>query len=348
MHRGTQGVDVSIVMPFFNARRWIRRAVQSLRPTDGLQMELIAVDDASADGSADVAIGASTIPVRVIRNHVNVGTARSLNRAISEARGTFIARMDADDVSYPDRFARQIAYMRDSGCDLCGTWIREFGRGLPRRLRYPVGQDVVHAAIMFQTPMCHPTIVARREVFERFQYSESYRVAQDYELLSRISDEFRVDNLPAVLLDYRRHAGQTTLAKRARVAQMANQVREATLRRRGLCPTADEMRLHNLIRGPHPISAIDDLRGIEKWLVELCDQCTSSAVRRLIAQQWVFACVRAAGLGTQMWTAYMRSPLHCSAALGRSTDLNLMLLSKARIAYGSALFDAIARLRAGA
>jgi glycosyltransferase involved in cell wall biosynthesis len=337
--------DVSVIMPFYNAARWIGAAVRSLNDADGLRMELIAVDDASTDASAEIVEKTSSLPVRFIRNDKNSGTATSLNRGLAAAGGEFIARMDADDVCLPGRFIRQIAHLRETGCDLCGAWIHEFGRGIPRKLTYPVGEDTVHTALLFQNPVCHPTILARRRVFARFQYNEQFRVAQDYDLLSRISSEFRIDNVPEVLLRYRRHRAQTTIAKRELVASMADRIRGDTLRRRGFPVTASELRLHNLIRSPHGIAAIDDLLGIESWLLKLCSASDSAATRLVISRQWVFACVRAGNLGPEMWKTYSRSSLHRMAATSRTTDVNLYLLSKLRLNYETGLFETLARLR---
>jgi glycosyltransferase involved in cell wall biosynthesis len=339
--------DVSVILPFFNSAAWIGEAVRSVTALNKLRIEIIAVDDGSTDDSAQVAARASQVPIRILRNSSNVGTAQSLNRGIEASEGIFIARMDADDICLPDRFVRQANPLFNTGCDICGTWVREIGRGLPRKLKYPVGEEAVHVALLFQNSVCHPTLMARREVFERFQYSNGFRVAQDYDLLSRMSSEFRIDNIPSVLLRYRRHRAQATLAKRELVTSMANRIRADTLARRGLRPTPNEVRLHNLIRSPYSIGDVEDLRGIETWLLKLCNAADSAAAKRVIAKQWVFACVRAAILGGKMWAIYRRSDLRGLSKTPVAVDTNLYALSKLRLKYGSAFFDALTRLRIG-
>src|SRR5690606_3941123 len=117
----------------------------------------------------------------------------------------------------PRRLERQLEALQSGQADLCGTWFQEFGDGPPRAVRWPCGNEGLRAAMLFQNTICHPTVMAKREVFATFKYRNGYQLAEDYDLFVRALRKFRLANLPEVLLRYRRHKTQATRASRARM-----------------------------------------------------------------------------------------------------------------------------------
>ena len=165
---------VSIVMPCFNAQRWLGGALDSLQRQTHREIEIIAVDDGSIDGTAELlAQRARTDPrIRLVRLESNVGPGVAANRGLAEARGSFIARLDADDEAMPERLETQLAFLGETGVDLCGSWFVEIGQGIPRTTRWAHAEAAVKAGLLFQSPICHPTVMARREVFDRHRYGD--------------------------------------------------------------------------------------------------------------------------------------------------------------------------------
>jgi hypothetical protein len=252
--------------------------------------------------------------------------------------------MDADDISAPTRFARQLCYLHDTGADVCGTWFVEFGQGLPRIVRWPHTESAVRTAMLFQNTLCHPTILARREVFDRFRYREDYRLVEDYDLFSRASSEFRIANVPEALLRYRRHSGQATQARRDAMEEVTRRIRLQTLERQGFRPSLEEQRLHNLIRTPNSMRTIDDLIGIDAWLCKLYDAHTDTEARNVIASQWLRACIRAAPLGRVMWRTFRASRLFEALQPGLAAQIDLISLAAMRMDYRSPAFSTLRRL----
>jgi len=302
---------VSVLLPCFNARRWIGAATDSILQQTVSDFEVVLVDDGSERTSyeAVASIAASDRRIRLVRNERNEGIVAALNRAIAESRGDYIARMDADDIAVANRLERQLEFIGATGTDLCGSWFVEFGRGIARAVRWPHTEEAVRVALLFQNTMCHPTLMGRREVFESFKYRETYRLAEDYDFVVRAAGKYRVGNVPEILLHYRRHSQQATFSSRDAMERIACQVRRDALEYAGIVATAEEQRLHNLIRAPYSILNFDDLLGIERWLIKLVRLAPSRPVREVIGSQWVRACVRAAPLGRLMWHAFLRSPL---------------------------------------
>ena len=120
---------ISVIMPNYNTSvEYLSLAVDSILSQTYENFEFIIIDDCSTDESVDYLASITDPRVRVIRNDVNRGITASLNVALDNARGDYIARMDSDDVSLPERFEKQIAFMEaNPDVIVCGTWIQSFG-----------------------------------------------------------------------------------------------------------------------------------------------------------------------------------------------------------------------------
>lgn len=337
--------SISVILPIYNAEKWLGAALDSLASQTIGIAEIIAIDDGSTDNSAAILDrGArSGQPLKILRNSHNLGIVASLNRGLDSAQGRFVARMDADDVSLPHRLITQFAFLEQSGCDLCGSWFIEFGQGIPRTVRWPNAEPALAAAMLFQNSICHPTVLARRHVFEQFRYREAYHLAEDYDLFVRAESRFRIANVPEPLLRYRRHPNQATQAKRDDMERVTQKIRLNALRARGLQPTLEEQRLHNLIRAPSSISQLDDLDGIEAWLLGIYASQEDDEAKRIVASQWIRACIRAAPLGNDMWKRFRSSRLYGASGANASVSADLWVLSRLRLSYGSSAFGALRR-----
>ena len=334
---------VSVVVPCFNAQRWLGAALDSLQRQTHRELEIVAVDDASTDGTAAVLAeraGADS-RIRAFRLERNAGPGAAANRALAECQGAFIARLDADDEALPERIETQLAFLRRTGVDLCGSWFVDYGPGLHRTVRWPHEEAAVKAGLLFGNPICHPTLLARREVFDAFRYGDEQRLAEDYDLLSRASTRFRMALVPRALTRYRRHPAQASTLKRDALEAVTRRIRLENLARQGIAATPEEQRLHNLVRAPRSIERLDDLLGVERWLRRLRDAHADPAARRLVASQWLRACIRAAPLGRAMWQAWRASELRAEAG---GADLELRALALARLDYAGPAFAWLRRL----
>lgn len=336
-------VSLSVVIPVYNGARWLRLALDSVvQQNFDEATEIIVVDDGSTDESAAIVENMQRryAGLRFLRNERNLGIVRSLNRGLDTAQGRFIARMDADDICLPTRFVKQFRFLQEGRADLCGSWFIEFGKGIPRAVRWPHAEAALRTSMLFQNSMCHPSIMARREVFDRYRYRNEYRLAEDYDLFARAMMDFRIANVPEVLLRYRRHSQQATQAQRSPMEAVTRQIRLEVLTAEGIEPTEEEQRLHNLIRAPHSLTNIDDLLGIEAWLTKLYNLHDEADAKQVIASQWVRACIRAAPLGSRMLQAYRASALRG----GMRTLIDLSALAAMRLDYGSKPFAVLRRL----
>ncbi|MCW0202494.1 MAG: glycosyltransferase [Rhodanobacter thiooxydans] len=339
--------SISVVLPFYNASSWLASALRSLARQTLPALEIIAIDDGSTDGSDSVISDVSRsegLPVKIIRNEENMGIIYSLNLGLDVAQGDYIARMDADDICMPNRFARQIEFLNVTGYDICGSWFVEFGHGISRTARWPHSESALRTSMLFQNTLCHPTVMSRREVFDRYRYREDYRLVEDYDLFSRAMGEFRVANVPEALIRYRRHTEQATQTKRDAMELVNERIRGNILCAQGIDASDEEIRLHNMIRAPYSIYHAADLEGIEKWLLKLHERHSQFDSRKVIASQWIRACIRAAPLGARMWNAFRLSPLRQAAGSGISQMIDISILAASHLDYRSAPFTTLRRL----
>jgi glycosyltransferase involved in cell wall biosynthesis len=198
---------ITIAMPFFNSAATLELAIRSLLNQSYDNFELLLCDDGSDDQS--LAIARSFDDPRIIcwSDGKRRRLAARLNECIDRARGIYFARMDADDIAYPDRLVHQLAFLvSHPGMDLCGASVMVFGkRGRPL---WRFSPEIDHAGIVKSPlrgfPLWHPVWMGRIVWFRRWRYEESAWLAQDQELLLRSYRYSVFANLPRILLGYRK------------------------------------------------------------------------------------------------------------------------------------------------
>lgn len=211
---------LSVLMPVFNAERHLDASIASIVGQDFRDWELVAVDDGSTDGSPEIlARWAACDPrVRVIANPANKGQTPCLNQGLAACRGGWVARQDADDLSHPRRFSRQMAHVAGHPeVVLLGTQGILINEGGVRMGLLDVPRDANGIAwcAPFLNPFLHTAVMFRRDVvLAAGGYDESCRIAQDYELWTRLAAGHSTANLAQRLVSYR-HA-ESSLSKTGR------------------------------------------------------------------------------------------------------------------------------------
>jgi glycosyltransferase involved in cell wall biosynthesis len=197
---------VSVAMSMYNASGTLAAALRSLRLQTLRDWELILLDDGSADDSVEIARLQRDERIDLTVDGQRKGLPARLNLAVSVARGRYLARMDADDIAYPERFERQIAFLEaHPEVDLLGTGGIAFrGAGQPLGL-LPVRttHEDICAAPWSGFSLAHPTWMGRREWFRRSAYRACAKRCEDQDLLLRTYRDSRFACLPEPLLGYR-------------------------------------------------------------------------------------------------------------------------------------------------
>lgn len=204
---------ISVVIPVYNAERYLEKALRSIQSQVGPAFEIIAVDDGSQDRSRGILdqIAEREPRLRVI-SRPNTGIVGALNDGLAAATGEFVARMDADDVALPGRFAAQIAYFdQHPECVALGTdilYTDPTGSPLIRH-RPALTHDAIVAQLLEANggAIIHPTLMVRRAALEKVggYRPETLNFLEDLDLYLRLADLGQLANLPEIYLHYRQH-----------------------------------------------------------------------------------------------------------------------------------------------
>ncbi len=214
---------ISVIMPVRDGARWLGEAIASVLAQTLTDLELIVIDDGSEDASAELvaASGRSDPRVRLIPQP-REGLVAALNRGLDAARGTLIARLDADDRAHPQRLQRQSDYLdRHPGVGLLGTWADRIDeQGSPcGALQPPAAPEELAALLPRTNPFVHSSVMLRSQVLRHVgPYRTAFEGAEDYDLWLRVSEVAELANLPERLLQYRLHHASAT--KRAAARQL--------------------------------------------------------------------------------------------------------------------------------
>jgi glycosyltransferase involved in cell wall biosynthesis len=197
---------VSVILPVYNAETYIAEAIESILTQSYKNLELILINDGSTDRSLDIMQSYADIRIQIISRE-NRGLVASLNEGIMKAKGKYIARMDADDISLPKRFEEQVAFLEMyPEVGLCGTAVIIFGDKIKGKIwRLPQSDNRIKSELLFSSALAHPTVMMRRELIEKYGlfYDPAFQHAEDFELWTRFAEYTDIANLPEPLLKYR-------------------------------------------------------------------------------------------------------------------------------------------------
>jgi len=303
---------VTVLMPVYNGSAYLRQAINSVLVQSYSNFEFLILDDCSSDDTVSIVRSYSDPRIRLIEAKERLMICKALNAGIEQAKGKYIARMDADDVCRPSRLEKQVTYLeRCPQVGVCGTWVRRFGLGVSGSIdKRPCGSENVRAYALFDNPMVHSSVMMRRDILGKTGscYLDEFKNAEDYELWSRLFACCGIDNIPEVLLDYRVHLENVTITAGKDMEVAACCVVKRLLYTLGLNPTEEDVLFHRYLGTArmYPERSRSTLVKAEEWLKKLIvSNCISMtyfepSLLRAIAGVWYRACYHSLDEG--MWT----------------------------------------------
>lgn len=203
--------QISILMPVYNTANYLREAIDSMLAQTYGDFELIVLDDCTPDESPAILDTYTDERIVRYRGERNVGLANVLNVGMDMARGKYIARMDSDDISEPNRLQIQYDYLESHpDVDLVSVAMQQFGAD-NRLMRYDNPTEAIKFNALFFSPILHASSVWRREKFDALRFEQDYVPAEDYRMWTRaLMAGLKMRNLPDVLYRYRMHTAQAT------------------------------------------------------------------------------------------------------------------------------------------
>jgi len=212
--------QVSVVMPIFNSGRSLSQAIDSIRTQTFSDWELLALDDGSEDDSLEIARLAADADPRVKSIPLeHTGLVGTLNRGLELASGDLVARMDADDISCPDRLEKQVAFLeRYPDVAVVGGAAELFcDQGdLGEQMHPPCLPYAIAEALEQDSPLIHPAVMMRRDIVRTVGgYRVPFLAAEDYDLWLRVAERHKLANIPDVILKYRIGGSQESVVRAA-------------------------------------------------------------------------------------------------------------------------------------
>lgn len=204
---------VSVLLPVYNAEDYLEEAANSILKQSFTDFELILIDDGSTDSSNVIMKSLARRDDRVVlaKNKYTKGVAGALNTGLDLAQADYIARMDSDDISLPQRLATQVAFLdQHPQVYILGSYYEAFdGKALKKVIKPVKTSAQIAWQFVSVNQICHPSVMFRREVATKFG-GYPYEVAEDYAFFSMAIREYRAFNLPQVLLKFRVHSSSVT------------------------------------------------------------------------------------------------------------------------------------------
>ncbi|MBD3282362.1 MAG: glycosyltransferase, partial [Candidatus Portnoybacteria bacterium] len=208
---------VSIIMSVYNGERYLRDAIESILNQSFKDFEFIIINDGSRDSSKKIVQSYKDPRIVFIENKKNIGLTKSLNKGIKLARGEYVARMDADDISAYNRIEKQVNFL-DKNKDYClvGTtfyYIDENNKVIFKKI-VPLTNKEIKKGLVKKNCFAHGSVMIRKKILEKVKgYREEIKYSQDYDLFIRIAKKCKVRNLKDVLYKWRMHKESISMRK---------------------------------------------------------------------------------------------------------------------------------------
>lgn len=213
---------VTVILPIYNCELFVKDAIQSILDQTYTHFEFLILDDCSTDNTFTIASSFDDARIRIIQKVQNSGYTNSLNLGIQEAKGVYIARMDGDDISLPERLEKQVNFMQDHPeVAVCGCSYQIVDS--EQIIAKPVSNEAIKIAMLQESAIGHPTAMIRTSILHENNlfYDPNFEPAEDYDLWVRLLAYGKLANLDEVLFSYRNHDGQVSETRKNKQRTLA-------------------------------------------------------------------------------------------------------------------------------
>jgi glycosyltransferase involved in cell wall biosynthesis len=316
-------LKISIILPVYNAEKYVSAAIDSILQQTFTDFELLLINDASTDDSRAILenYAAQDRRIRLIDNPQNMGLTATLNKAIDLCRGEYIARMDADDISLPQRLETQAAFLdANPAIGFCGTWaalINADGQLTGEQWVMQLTPGLIHARMYFHNCFVHTSMMLRQKYAQMKYDAVNYPIQEDYEFWTRLVKITKGAVIPQILTHYRAHMESITASKQEKARNFTNRIILRELEELGLQPSPQEFDVHLSI-GNQEISPNESfVESAYQWLLKLWTAFTrhyvsqpelNEAMRQLLGKFWL-AILTQEGIAAKTTVAYANAPL---------------------------------------
>ena len=315
---------ISVIMSVFNSDLFLRESLDSILNQTFEDFEFIITEDCSTDCSLSILEKYAEADQRIIlvKNEQNAGLTKNLNYMISIAKGKYIARMDADDISLSRRLELQYNYMEsNSEIGVLGAGGSIFGsKRKAIILERPETNEEIRAAFFFENLLIHSSVFIRKSVLDQnsIKYDENFRIIQDFELWTRMTGITKFYILPEIFVHYR--VSESNIST---LTEKKNNYRESILKNiysnyflaGGFHFTEEQAETHVIMLHKRKIQNIATLEMIAAWLFYIKNQneelkfFDNDYFDYMVSKHWFKSCTKSTSLGSGIILKYFRSEL---------------------------------------
>jgi glycosyltransferase involved in cell wall biosynthesis len=265
---------VSIVLPVYNGEKYLADTLDSVFAQTYQNWELVIINDGSTDGTENLILIHQDKRIKYLPNDGNKGIIFSLNRGILESNGQYIARLDADDISLPERIEKQVEFLSaNPEFAMCGSYFQTIdSKGkLLKNVEFPANNRDAQSFLLLHNCFCHSAIMMRTNIAKDLKYDENFQVCEDYDLWYRIARTGKILNLPVFMTLYRVHENNMSTRKSEIMFAHVNKINKRILDDLGIEYSKSELEAHSNALS-YNASFFGDpasIRILENWMLKL-------------------------------------------------------------------------------
>jgi len=311
---------VTVLMPVYNGEKYLKEAIDSILQQTFTNFELLIIEGGSKDNSLKIIQEYQDSRIRIVyQDKENPGLAAALNQGLENAKGEYIARMDCDDISYPERLQKQVNFMdANTKVGVCGTWLIHLIDGkLGQVQKYPLSYDEIRVALFYATPFGHPSVIIKNSMLmeNKLSYNTEFTYGEDYDLWNRCSEHFQLANLPEVLLTYR---VLPTSLYHSMITELPDQLRsiyKRNLSSLNIDLNEENYQYHKVLIKPRYLENRELVEKMNVWLQKIYEanlkqeKYPIKLFTQSLANSWFRICFKSKRLGFWTWKTFWKSPI---------------------------------------
>lgn len=307
---------VSVLMPVYNADKYLKEAINSILNQTFRDFELIVLNDASDDSSKEIILSFQDPRIRYIENEENKGLAFSRNRLLSEVKGEYIAWLDADDIAYPTRLEEEHRFLEEhTDHAMVASWARIIdseGKPTGNFIKSYIPNEFLSALLLFVNYFVQSSVMLRSSALPDVHYRQEFPPTEDYELWVRIAARYPVAILAKTLVDYRIHTSNISSVQQQKSENAVKLNHRIQLESLGILPSDEEVNTHYNIAFKKAGSLVF-LQQTDDWLQRIGNQnkiskrFNTEALHYILAHRWIKVCTSNKALGLMALNKYFKS-----------------------------------------
>ena len=332
---------VSVLLPVYNASRYLKSSVQSILDQTFTDFECIIINDGSSDNSAEILKTFSDKRLVIKHHDKNYGIVACLNEGLENANGEYIARMDADDVSLPERITEQVNCLNDHPeTGVCTVDYNIIRNGLVSKSNTWFESRDLLTLLLFNSPVCHPASMFRKSVLNKsnIKYYNTFKHAEDYHFWVQLSSQTQFCIIKKKLFLYRIHDKQISEIKKKEQQESGNNIRGLMLKNWRIRFEKADLEIHNKIGNNVRLGTKSELIQAKNWLEKLVLQNGQDNLfpvfefNRVIGKMWLDICGNTS-IGLVSFLEFQNSKLTQYFPIKFGAKLMLMLKCLMRIKF---------------